>query len=84
MRAALVKSLVAFGIRVMKADDAWDALKDSGADPHRLGETGEVRITAEWLGGDASTRGCPHCGQSVYLSFDRDPPSHEADEREEE
>ncbi|MEO8454880.1 MAG: hypothetical protein ABI454_06960, partial [Sphingomicrobium sp.] len=73
MRAALTKSLAAFGVRVAEAEDDWEALKQSGADPHRLGRIGEVVIAAKAGGRGCSwTQACPHCGQSVHLWFERE------------
>ena len=71
MRAALTKSLAAFGVRVSKAEDAWEALKLSGVDPHRLGQIGEVVVSAKWTHGDSSTEACPHCGRTFQVSFER-------------
>ena len=57
-----------------QADDAWEALKLSGADPHRMGEISQVLMAAKPpLQGDSSALACPHCGTTVHLSFDRDP-----------
>jgi hypothetical protein len=71
MRAALTKSLAEFGVRVEKEDEAWEALKDRGADPHRLGEVGEVVLSAEPPRTDSMTRACPHCRRSLFLAFAR-------------
>ena len=72
MRDALTRSLAAFGVRVAKADDIWGKLKDSGVDPHRLGQLGEVVISAQWTNCDSRTHACPHCGRTFQLSFERD------------
>lgn len=69
---ALTKRLAAYGARVAKAEDAWGKLKDSGVDPHRLGQIGEVVISAKWTHGDSSTEACPHCGRTFQLSFERE------------
>ena len=66
------RSAEAFGVRVRKAEDAWEALKDSGADPHRLGQISQVLVAVQWGGGDSMTQSCPHCRQPLYLSFDGD------------
>jgi molybdenum-dependent DNA-binding transcriptional regulator ModE len=71
MVEALTRSLAAFGVRVAKAEDAWEALKVSGVDPDRLGQLGEVVISAKWTNGDSRTDACPHCGRTFQLSFER-------------
>jgi hypothetical protein len=73
MREALVKSLAAFGVRMREAEDAWEELKLSGANPHYLGQISQVLLAAEWPGGrDTISRACPHCRQTLYLSFERE------------
>jgi hypothetical protein len=70
VRDALLKSLMALGVRVAQAEDAWEALKNSGADPHRLGQIGQVQMGADWPGGsETMSRSCPHCRRAVFLSF---------------
>jgi hypothetical protein len=73
VREALVKGLEAFGVRLKQAEDAWEALKLSGADPYRLGQISQVLMAAKSpRRGDSSARPCPHCGTTVHLSFHRD------------
>jgi hypothetical protein len=69
VRAALVKSLAAFGVRVAKEEDAWDELKASGVDPGRLGQIVHVQIAASRGKGDSMSRSCPRCRQTLFLSF---------------
>jgi hypothetical protein len=68
--AALVRSLLAFGVRVTAEREAWARLQLQCPDPNLLGRIAEVTLAAKGEGG--MMRACPHCRQPVHLSFDRE------------